>query len=81
MAEYKYDVLNDIDSEELLQELGERLGVQLGDQTARQKSLTLALEHNREMKELLRMVYINIDAGVEPRHILRHMKSKREFWR
>jgi hypothetical protein len=86
MAEYKYDVLNDIDSDELLQELGERLGVHFGEVHEKERDewrrqLTKALEMNRAMRDLLRLVHNNIDAGVEPRHIIRHMESKGDLWK
>lgn len=71
MTEYKYDILNDMTDDELIEAMKDRL-------TDYRKSNALSTIDEAELRTLravVKMVEANLDAGVEPRHILRHIKS------
>lgn len=68
MNEYRCDILNEMTDDELATAVNDRLGdyarkwVKAADEAAR-------------YKRIVEMAIQNLEAGVEPRHIIRHMKN------
>ena len=71
MTEYKYDILNDMTDAELIEALKDRLS-----DYRRECASNVSLEHMLSTyHKIVDMVEKNLEAGVEPRHIIRHIKT------
>ena len=77
MTDYKYDVLNDMTDDELIEALTDRLA-DYRRNNVNGFNATHWQDVAAKYLAIINMVEQNLEAGIEPRHIIRHMKNMKK---